>query len=86
MDYQKRAGYRTILFTSRAYQEEKNRGDINLYIYRGEENEYHSMSTPVAVVEALVLAVSAGMGVAAVDRLETIRKLKGEYGRQLENK
>ncbi len=85
LDYQKRAGYRTILFTSRAYQEEKNRGDINLYIYRGEENEYHSMSAPVAVVEALVLAVSAGMGVTAVDRLETIRKLKGEYGRQLEN-
>ena len=44
------------------------------------------MSAPVAVVEALVLAVSAGMGVTAVDRLETIRKLKGEYGRQLENK
>ena len=83
LNHQKRAGYQTLLFTSRTYHDEKHRADINLFVYRGEENEYHSMTTPVAVVDALVLALSAQMGAAAVDRLEEIRKLKTEYGKQL---
>ena len=41
------------------------------------------MSAPVAVADALVLALSAQMGAAAVDRLEAIQKLKLEYGKQL---
>lgn len=83
LDYQKRLGYRTLLFTSRAYHDEKHRADINLFVYRGEENEYHSMTTSIAVVDALVLALSAQLGSAAVARLEVIRKLKMEYGKQL---
>lgn len=83
LDYQKRIGYKTILFTSRAYHNEEHRADINLFVYRGEDNEYHSMSAPVAVADALVLALSAQMGTAAVDRLEAIQKLKLEYGKQL---
>lgn len=83
LNHQKRAGYQTLLFTSRTYHDEKHRADINLFVYRGEENEYHSMTTPIAVVDALVLALSAHMGAAAVDRLEEIRKLKTEYGKQL---
>ena len=83
LNHQKRAGYQTLLFTSRTYHDEKHRADINLFVYRGEENEYHSMTTPIAVVDALVLALSAQMGATAVDRLEEIRKLKTEYGKQL---
>ncbi|MGN0315197.1 MAG: MurR/RpiR family transcriptional regulator [Fusicatenibacter sp.] len=83
LNYQKRAGFKTILFTSRVYHDEKHRADINLFVYRGEESEYHSMSAPIAVVDALVLALSAQMGTAAVDRLEAIRKMKIEYGKQL---
>lgn len=83
LDYQKRVGFKTLLFTSRAYHDEEHRADINLFVYRGEENEYHSMSAPVAVVDALVLAVSAQMGTAAVDCLEAIRQLKKEYGKRL---
>lgn len=83
LEHQKRAGYRTLLFTSRTYHDENHRADINLFVYRGEENEYHSMTTPIAVVDALVLALSAQIGAAAVERLEKIRKLKTEYGKQL---
>ena len=81
LDYQKRAGYRTLLFTSRAYHDEKCRADINLFVYRGEEDEYHSMTAPIAVADALVLVLSAEMGPAAVERLEEIRKLKAEYAK-----
>ena len=45
LNHQKRAGYQTLLFTSRTYHDEKHRADINLFVYRGEENEYHSMTT-----------------------------------------
>ena len=73
------AGYRTLLFTGRVYQEPEQQADINLYVCRGEANEYHSMTAPAFVVDALVLAVSAQLGDAAVRRLETIRRFKETY-------
>lgn len=83
LEYQKRAGYRTLLFTSRFYHGDSCRADINLFVYRGEDDEYHSMTAPIAVVDVLVLELSAQMGPTAVDRLEEIRKLKAEYAKQL---
>ena len=80
LDYQRRVGYRTMMFTGRAYQEEALRADINLFVYRGEEDEYHSMTAPAAVCDALVLAVSSRLGDTALERLKTIAKLKREYG------
>lgn len=73
------AGYRTLLFTGRVYQEPEQQADINLYVCRGEANEYHSMTAPAFVVDALVLAVSVQLGDAAVRRLETIRRFKETY-------
>ncbi len=83
LDYQQQAGYKVILFTSRTYHEEDQHKMIRLFVYRGEENEYHSMSAPIAVVDALILALSARMGTEAVDRLESIRRLKTEYRKRL---
>ena len=83
LDYEKQAGYKTLLFTGRAYQDEEQRADINLLVYRGEENEFHSMTAPVAVVDALVLALSAQMGSDAVNRLERVRSLKAQYSSKL---
>lgn len=83
LEHQKQAGYQTLLFTSRLYHDEKSRANISLFVYRGEEDEYHSMTSSIAVVDALVLALSARMGTVAVERLEEIRKLKNAYGKQL---
>lgn len=77
--HQKSAGYRTLLFTSRFYPDEINAPDIRLYVYRGEENAYHPMGAPVAVVEALALALSAVQKSDAVSQLETIQNLKSAY-------
>ena len=41
------------------------------------------MTAPAAVADALVLAVSARKGPAAVARLETVRTLKQQYGNRL---
>ena len=79
LERQQQAGYRTILFTSRVWHGEGPRADIELFIYRGDEKEQHSMSSPISVVEALSLALSAQMGGAALARLDEIQQLKTAY-------
>ena len=53
--------------------------DIELFVYRGDEKEQHSMSSPISVAEALSLALSAQMGGAALARLDEIQQLKAAY-------
>lgn len=63
LKYQKIAAYHTLAFTSRLYVPDKQKADIQLYVYQGDEKEYHSMSAPIAVVDGLVVALSERMGV-----------------------
>ena len=62
LGYRKEAGYQTLAFISRAFVPEEERADIQLFAYRGEAKEYHSMTAPAALVDALVVAVSEQMG------------------------
>lgn len=77
--YQRQAGYRTLAFTSRSYLPEDERADMNLFVYRGEAKEYHSMTAPAALVDALVVAVSEKLGDEAVQRLSNLHRLKKAY-------
>ena len=79
LDYQKRAGYRTLAFTSRSYLLEDQRANINLFAYRGEAKEYHSMAAPAALLDALVVAVSEELGDQAVQRLSRLHQMKKAY-------
>ena len=83
LEYQKSAGYQTLLFTGQFYQEEEKQADIKLFVFRGEENEYHSMSAPAAVVDALVVSVSSQLGAKAVENLDNVRKLKEKYSKKM---
>ena len=58
LEYAKTAGYTTMAFTSRLYAPQEQRADINLYVYRGEKEEFHSMTAPAAMIDALILALS----------------------------
>ena len=79
LERQKEAGYQTILFTSCVWHGEGPRAEIELFVYRGDEKEQHSMSSPISVVEALSLALSAQMGDVALARLDEIQQLKTAY-------
>ena len=79
LEYQKQAGYRTLSFTSRSYLPEPERADMNLFVYRGETKEYHSMTAPAALIDALVVAVSEKLGDEAVQRLSNLHRLKKAY-------
>ena len=83
LDYQNEIGYSSIMLTGRLYSSPNQQADINLFVYRGEENEYHSMSTPSAVIDALVIALSDRLGSNAVATLNNVKKLKNKYGKYL---
>ena len=53
---------------------------MNLYVYRGEKKEYHSMTAAVAVVDALVLALSERSKETIAASLIRVQKLKEHYG------
>ncbi len=77
--HQKKIGYRTIAFCSRTFIPKEEQADIQLFVYRGEPNEYHSMTCPAAVVDALVVAVSEQMGSESVLRLSSLHEMKKQY-------
>ncbi len=73
------SGYMTLAFTSRLYVPAGQRADMNLFVYRGEENEYHSMAAPAAVVDALAVAAAKELGGDAARRLDRLHALKKKY-------
>lgn len=83
LEYAKTAGYRTLLFTGRLHPAAGPRADINLVVFRGEDNEYHSMSAAAAVADALVIAVSDARGSGAAQALNGVKTLKERYGKEL---
>lgn len=83
LDYAGNEGIKTILFTSKLYLGENEKGDVNLYVYRGEAGEFHSSSAPAAFVDALVLCLSAQLGEKAVSSLEKLDRLKETYRKKL---
>ena len=79
LQYQREIGYRTLSFSSRAFLPEGERADINLFVYRGEAKEYHSMAAPAALVDALVVALSQQMGAESAQRLGRLHAMKRAY-------
>lgn len=79
LDYGKKAGYQVILISSKLYDDTQLRGDINLYVYRGEPEEYHSMTAPIALIDALVVMMAQQLGDSAIDLLSNLYQLKETY-------
>ena len=58
---------------------DQEKADIQLFVYRGEAREYHAMTGPAALVDALVVAVSEQMGAASAEKLSGLHRLKKTY-------
>lgn len=71
--------YKTILISSRIYNNTEPSPSIQLYTYRGEPHEYHSMAVPVALIDALVLMMAIKMNGTATMQLEQLHALKEKY-------
>ena len=68
-----------MAFTSRLYAPQEQRADINLYVYRGEKEEFHSMTAPAAMIDALILALSEKDQGDTARNLLKIQKLKEKF-------
>ena len=79
LDYARTTGCRTLAFTGRTYIPQEERADINLYVYRGEEDEYHSMTSAAAMIDGLVIALTEDLGQLGTERLICLQKLKKQY-------
>ena len=66
-------------FTSRMFIPDQEKADIQLFVYRGEAREYHAMTGPAALVDALVVAVSEQMGAPSAEKLSGLHRLKKTY-------
>lgn len=74
------AGYRTLCFTGRLHPPAEERADMNLYVYRGTEKEYHSMTAAAALVDTLVVAASQRLGADGAARLKELHRMKQQFG------
>ena len=74
--YAREVGARSALFTGRRVLPSEPAADITLTVYRGEPRGYHSMTSAVALVDALIVAVASEMGDEAIIRLDSLRTLK----------
>ena len=79
LDYRREAGYQTLAFVSRRYIPREERADLNLFVYRGEEQEYHSSAAAAAVADALVVALSRRLGAESGKKLDRLQKLKNRF-------
>ena len=79
----KKIGCPTVLFTSSLHAFWTSLTDIPLFIYRGEEREYHSMAVPMAVMDALILEVYRKIQSSASTHLDAIHELKVLYGQEI---
>lgn len=79
LEYSKETGCKTILFTDQLYLEENLKGTVNFYVYRGEVKEYHSMSSPTALIDSLIILLAKRLEQESVDNLSKLYKLKEKY-------
>ena len=52
---------------------------MNLYVWRGEEDEFHSNAVSVALVDGLILALSEKMGSESAERMIKVQNAKKRY-------
>lgn len=83
LEHKKETGYNTILFTDKLYLDPEIQGDINLYVYRGEDNEYHSMTVPTAVIDTIVLLTSKALKNKSIQSLSDLYLLKEKYSSKI---
>lgn len=79
LEFCKQKGIKTMLMTSRLIEDEKKLADYNIYVYRGEETVYHSMTVPVAVIDALIIEVAKVGGNEYMKSVDDIYQLKEKY-------
>lgn len=83
LEHARKVGATSMLFTARHLVGTGPQADVELVVYRGEPRGYHSMTSVVALVDALVVAVAGRMDGEALRLLEDLKALKRGYESRL---
>ena len=83
LEHAQKVGATSVIFTARHLVGAGPQADVELVVYRGEPRGYHSMTSAVAVVDALVVAVAGRMDGEALLRLDELKALKRGYESRL---
>ncbi|MFP7287061.1 MurR/RpiR family transcriptional regulator [Shouchella clausii] len=72
-----------VLITDRLISPMREKAAAILYSERGENNEFHSLVSTLAIVEALILEVCRGKGASAISKLKELQDLRKQYASKL---
>jgi DNA-binding MurR/RpiR family transcriptional regulator len=83
LEQSREAGYTTVLVTDLLVSDMLAQSDIVLQLDRGELEGFHSMTAPVALIDALTVGLTKRRGREALDKLDKLHGLRKRYAAQL---
>lgn len=78
LSYSEKAGYQTILFTDSLAEEHLSNANLTLYSFRGEPNDYHSVATPLLLIDLLIMKASQSLG-GGLEKAKKLQNLREQY-------
>ena len=78
LSYSEKAGYQTILFTDLLAEEHLSNANLTLYSFRGEPNDYHSVATPLLLIDLLIMKASQSLG-GGLEKAKKLQNLREQY-------
>ena len=70
--------YQTILFTDLLAEEHLSNANLTLYSFRGEPNDYHSVATPLLLIDLLIMKASQSLG-GGLEKAKKLQNLREQY-------
>lgn len=83
LDFANKEGITTLYFTDQLYQKPETNGNIPFYVARGLPTEYHSLTSAISLIEALIVEASRIDPELFHNQLNRMHTLKETYKKEL---
>lgn len=83
IEHQQKVGYQLLIITDRLYTNPSHQESIQLFVRRGDINNYHAMVTPMAMLDSLIVEYAKAYQPSTLQSLEDLFTLKETYAKQL---
>ncbi|MBI3396790.1 MAG: MurR/RpiR family transcriptional regulator [Spirochaetia bacterium] len=86
IEHANRVGCRTILITDTLASVFRDKVDVILAARRGPVSTFHSLTVPMAILNALILAVAMARSKESLGALDRFQKMRAAYGLDMNGK
>lgn len=86
IDHAHKLGCRTVLITDTLGPAFKDKVDVILSARRGPVSDFHSLTVPMTIINALILAFAMARSDATLESLNRLQELRSEYGLDITGK